>query len=194
MIDKKEEILNAGRRLFTEKGFKDTNVAEITKLAGMATGTFYNYYKSKDKLFMDIYLEENVKLKRSIMSELDLDGHPMEVMGKMMELNMIGMQSNPILREWYKKDVAEKIEKIYREENGVEQVDFMYDIFIDVVRKWQREGQMRNDISAEMIMAIFTALVNVDTHKDEIGLQYFPELMDHLGLFIMDGLMLKKGE
>ncbi len=59
MIDKKADILKCGRELFRSKGFKDTNVAEITEMAGIATGTFYNYYPSKDKLFMEIYLEEN---------------------------------------------------------------------------------------------------------------------------------------
>lgn len=41
---------------------------------------------------------------------------------------------------------------------------------------------MRQDIYAEMIMAIFTALVVIETHKDEIGIEYLDE-------FIMNGLM-----
>jgi hypothetical protein len=64
----------------------------------------------------------------------------------------------------------------------------MYDIFIEVVKKWQAEGKMRNDIDSETIMAIFGALINIDTHKDEIGLKYFPEVMDHIAEFIMRGL------
>ena len=52
-------IYNCGKKLFVENGFKDTNVAKITKMAGMATGTFYNYYSSKDELFMEIYMDDN---------------------------------------------------------------------------------------------------------------------------------------
>lgn len=189
MIDKKAEILKCGRELFSSKGFKDTNVAEITKMAGMATGTFYNYYPSKDKLFMEIFLEENVKLKKSIMESIDLEADPINVMKEMMFLNLKGMTSNPILKEWYNKDVFNKIEKIYREENGLNYVDFLYDSFIEIVKKWQIEGKMRNDIDAEMIMAIFAALINVDTHKEEIGLQYFPHVLEYLAEFIMKGLM-----
>lgn len=73
MNDKKADIIECGRKLFSSKGFKDTNVAEIAKMAGIATGTFYNYYSSKDTLFMEIYLEENVKLKKNIMASLDLE-------------------------------------------------------------------------------------------------------------------------
>lgn len=190
MVDKRIEIMNAARKLFTEKGFKDTNVAQITKEAGVATGTFYNYYTSKDKLFMEIYLEENVTLKKRIMDEVNLNGHPIEVMGRIMHLNTIGMQTHPILKEWYNREVFDRIEKAYREENGIAEVSFMYDVFIDIVIKWQTEGKIRKDIDAEMIMAIFSSIINVDTHKDEIGLQYFPKLMDYLGEFVMKGLLI----
>jgi len=103
----------------------------------MATGTFYNYYPSKDKLFMEIYNEENVKLKKSIMKSIDLEADPINVMKEMMFLNLQGMNSNPILREWYNRDVFNKIEQSYREENGHEFVAFLYDNFIEIVKKWQ---------------------------------------------------------
>lgn len=189
MTDKKAEILKCARELFSSKGFKNTNVAGITKMAGMATGTFYNYYSSKDKLFMEIFLEENIKLKKSIIGSIDLDGDPLNVIKEMMLLNFQGIKANPILKEWYNRDVFNRIEQSYREENGIEHVDFLYDIFIDVVKKWQDEGKMRKDIQAEMIMAIFGALINVDTHKEEVGLQYFPHVVDYLTEFTIKGLM-----
>lgn len=190
MIDKKLEILKAGRVLFTEKGFKDTNVSEITKRAGIATGTFYNYYTSKDILFMEIYLEENKKLKQFTLDKVDVEAHPLKVVGEAMHLNTIGMQKNPILREWYNKDVFNRIEQVYREENGIDQVDFVYGFFFELIKKWQQEDKMRKDIEPEMIMAIFSAIINVDTHKDEIGLQYFPKLMDYLIEFIVNELLI----
>lgn len=193
MVDKKAELLRCGRELFNTKGFKDTNVSEITKMAGMATGTFYNYYTSKDTLFMEIYIEENVQLKRSILDSLDLKADPVSVMKEMLYKNYRGMLANPILKEWYNREIFQKIEQNFREENALEHVDFLYDSFIDIVRKWQGEGKIRNDLSAEMIMAIFGALVTVDTHKEEIGLQYFPQVLEYMSEFTMKGLMDTKG-
>jgi len=188
LIDKKEQLLTAGRQLFSEKGFKDTNVSEITKLAGMATGTFYNYYSSKDKLFMDLYNEENIKLKRTIMNEVNLDEQPHQLIGQIMALNTAGMKTNPILKEWYNKEVFQRIEKVFREEKGVDQVEFSYSFFPELIKKWQDEGKMRDDISPDMVMAIFGAIVNIDTHKEEIGIEYFPQLMEYLMAFVMKGL------
>jgi AcrR family transcriptional regulator len=189
MIDKKARILKYGRELFSSKGFKDTNVAEITKMAGIATGSFYNYYTSKDILFMEIFLEENLKLKKKIMEIIDIEADPINVIQQMMFLNNQGMSENPILREWYNKEIFNKIEQNYRERIGIDQMNFLYDIFIDIVKNWQVQGKMRDDIKADMIMAIFTALIIIDTHKDEVGLQYFPHLLDYMAEFVMKGLM-----
>jgi AcrR family transcriptional regulator len=189
MIDKKAEIWRCAKELFSTKGFKDTNVAEITKMAGMATGTFYNYYTSKDQLFMELHIEENIKLKRSMMETVNLDADPLSVVKEMVAKNLQGMVENPILREWFNRDVFQKIEQCYREANGLEYINFLYDFFIEVVKKWQITGAIRNDISAEMIMAIFNAIINVETHKEEVGFQYFPQVLDYLTEFTMKGLM-----
>jgi AcrR family transcriptional regulator len=188
MVDKKAEILKCGKELFSAKGFKDTNVAEITKMAGIAAGTFYLYFSSKEQLFMDIYLEENVKLKRATMEAVDPNGDPFSVIQELMLRNIQGITSNPILREWYNKDVFARIEEKYRAENGLEKVDFLYGFFIEVVKKWQVEGKLRKDIDSEMIMALFAAIISIDTHKEEIGFQYFPKIQEYLIEFTMKGL------
>ncbi len=188
MDNKKTQIYDSAKELFSLNGFKDTNVSDITKKAGVAVGTFYNYYSSKEKLFMDIFLDENVKLKKSCLQSIDLNNSPLEVVRQMLSLNVKGMKANPVLKEWYNKSVFNKIEQIYREENGLKDFDFLYNSFYEIILKWQEEGKMRRDIDSKIIMTIFAAIINVDTHKEEIGIQYFPELLDYMSEFIMKGL------
>jgi AcrR family transcriptional regulator len=189
MRDKKEEILKYGRELFCSKGFKDTNVADITELAGIGVGTFYNYYASKDKLFMEIFLDENVKLKKSIMESIDPEDEPVKLIKEFLSRNISGMNANPILKQWYNRDVFIRLEQQYREENGNNAVDFLYGNSAELVKKWQAEGKMRDDIDSEFIMAIFAAIINIDTHKEEIGIQFFPRILDYFTEFVMKGLM-----
>ncbi|MGI5854094.1 MAG: TetR/AcrR family transcriptional regulator [Bacillota bacterium] len=144
--------------------------------------------KSYAHIKAEIFLAENAKLKEELLASIDLNGEPIDITKQMMYLNLKGISENPILREWYNREVFSKIEQHYREENGIEQVNFIYDFFLEVVIKWQEEGKMRRDISAEMIMAIFGALINIDLHKDEIGLQYFPKVMEYMAEFVMKGL------
>lgn len=189
MRDKKTDILNAGRELFSAKGFKDTNVSDIARMAGIGVGTFYNYYPSKEQLFLDIFLDENVKLKKRIMAAVDRTADPLVVVRELMALNLQGMNENPILREWYNRDVFDKIEQKYREENGISAVSFLYGSFADLIAQWQAEGKTRDDIDVDLIMAMFVALITIDTHKEEIGSEHFPQILDHLVEFVIKGLM-----
>lgn len=188
MRDKKEDIFRCGKEIFSTKGFKDTNIADITKMAGIGVGTFYNYYSSKEKLFMEIFLDENVKLKKYIMESVNPDDDPLKLIKEFMQLNLSGMRSNPILKEWYNRDIFSKLEQLYREENGNSAVDFIYGSSTDLIRKWQAEGKMRRDIDSELIMAMFAALINIDTHKEEVGIEYFPHLLDYIIEFVVKGL------
>jgi len=43
-------------------------------------------------------------------------------------------------------------------------------------------------MDSELIMAIFTALINIDTHKEEIGFHHFPHILDYLVEFTIKGL------
>jgi hypothetical protein len=80
------------------------------------------------------------------------------------------------------------IEQLYRQENGLQALDFLYDSFLELVKEWQAQGKMRKDIDSKMIMMIFAAIINIDTHKEEIGLEYFPQLLVQMTELIMKGL------
>lgn len=46
----RRELVRAAMRLFEEKGYEETTVAEIASAAGVSTKTFFNYFASKDEV------------------------------------------------------------------------------------------------------------------------------------------------
>ena len=58
-MSKKNAILRTATGLFSEKGFKDTSMAELSKMTGVAQGTIFYHFKNKEGLFLSIL--ENVK-------------------------------------------------------------------------------------------------------------------------------------
>ena len=52
--EKKERVLAAATDLFAERGFHRTEMDEIARRAGISKGSLYNYFKSKDDLFLHI--------------------------------------------------------------------------------------------------------------------------------------------
>ncbi|MGL4424810.1 MAG: TetR/AcrR family transcriptional regulator [Cetobacterium sp.] len=53
-MDKKNKILEAAKDVLLKKGVFKTRVEDITTHLGIAKGSFYTYFKSKDKLLEDI--------------------------------------------------------------------------------------------------------------------------------------------
>ncbi len=46
----RQKLIDSGRKLIMEKGFDNVSVEDITKDCGLAKGTFYTYFKSKEDL------------------------------------------------------------------------------------------------------------------------------------------------
>jgi len=52
--DKRADIVNAGIRVFSRKGFSRTSVEDILQEANVARATFYSYFDSKRDLFLEL--------------------------------------------------------------------------------------------------------------------------------------------
>lgn len=52
-IETKEKILKAGFELICEKGYYNTNTAEIAKAANVSTGIIYQYFKDKHDILIE---------------------------------------------------------------------------------------------------------------------------------------------
>jgi AcrR family transcriptional regulator len=57
-----QEILEAARRIFARLSYAATNVEEIAKEAGMAKGTVYLYFKSKEEIFAAVLASDLERL------------------------------------------------------------------------------------------------------------------------------------
>jgi AcrR family transcriptional regulator len=53
-LNKKQQILDNAVQVLLSKGYEDTRISEIVKLSGIAQGTFYLYFSSKEDLFVAI--------------------------------------------------------------------------------------------------------------------------------------------
>ena len=67
--DKRNAILNAATRLFAERGLTAAPTSEISKQAGVAEGTLFTYFKTKDDLINALYREIKLELADAMMSD-----------------------------------------------------------------------------------------------------------------------------
>jgi len=70
--DKRTAILSASLTLFTERGFHGTPTSMIAREAGIATGTLFHYFKTKEELITALYL--SVKKEAGAVLKAGADG------------------------------------------------------------------------------------------------------------------------
>jgi AcrR family transcriptional regulator len=70
---RREVIMTAAQKLFSQKGFELTTVDEIAGEAELGKGTIYSYFKSKDEIYIAI-LEKGLDLLRERMNGVIAEG------------------------------------------------------------------------------------------------------------------------
>jgi TetR/AcrR family transcriptional regulator, fatty acid metabolism regulator protein len=64
--DKRKLILDAAERVFAKRGFFAARVSEIAKDAGVADGTIYLYFKSKDDVLISLFESRMEQVNRTL--------------------------------------------------------------------------------------------------------------------------------
>lgn len=62
----RDELIRAGRTYFAEKGLYESRVEDLTQFAGIAKGTFYLYYETKEDLVFAVVMEGLAQLQASL--------------------------------------------------------------------------------------------------------------------------------
>ena len=69
-----EKLIEAGLKLSTTIGFKKMTIAKITEAAGVAVGSFYIFYDSKESFAKALIQETEERSMRNLMAKLAADG------------------------------------------------------------------------------------------------------------------------
>ena len=107
--DRERRILAAARRLFDRKGYDATSMENVAARAGLAVGTLYNYFPSKDELLFAISRADTEPLLRIGEAILaDLPDDPAEAIGALTEVMVQGITAGErrLWRELFVASIA----------------------------------------------------------------------------------------
>ena len=169
-----ERLTEVGLKLLAQKGIKDVSISDITKAAGIAQGSFYSFYKSKEDFVMALFKERAiVKIKNEEEHFQDTLKNPVGYLADMMFDQGMHLKDNKAFNEqksgsWYfllGREPEEKIEilRFYR--------DFLRKLFC----YWEEHGyEVQYDMDG-LINAISMATV-IFSNADKVNKQYFSEI------------------
>ncbi|GIN86355.1 TetR family transcriptional regulator [Heyndrickxia sporothermodurans] len=115
--ERKNEILDAADKLFGQKGFDGTSTNDILEMVGIARGTLYYHFKSKEDI-MDALIERySVRLLGAAQESAADKSIPINerIIGVVMALNLSGESSKEIMEHIHKPQNAlmhQKIQKV----------------------------------------------------------------------------------
>jgi TetR/AcrR family fatty acid metabolism transcriptional regulator len=155
--DKHDRILDAAVRVFARKGFHATRVSDVANAAGVADGTIYLYFKSKDALLVSLFENRVERLLRFLETELRRAASASEKLKRIVEVQLGLLEGE--------RDLAEVLTVILRQSTklmkqfAAPKFNAYLDAIAAVVAEGQAAGEIRADISPHLAArAIFGAL------------------------------------
>jgi TetR/AcrR family fatty acid metabolism transcriptional regulator len=169
--DKHQRILEAAVKVFANKGFFQAKVSEIAREAGVADGTVYLYFKSKDDLLISVFevkMREVIQRFREAVSGLP-DAHSR--LARLVELHLGGFQANPDLAAVFQVELRQSY-RFMREYAKGELKEYL-DLLGEILEQGRREGVFRSDIPASLMKRfIFGAIDEIVSTWVMSGMKY----------------------
>jgi TetR/AcrR family fatty acid metabolism transcriptional regulator len=88
VADKREAILRAATRVFARNGYFNSKVADIARVAGVADGTVYLYFKSKEEILHSIFDRNTTEAIAEVRRQLDEIADPREKLRRIAALHL----------------------------------------------------------------------------------------------------------
>jgi TetR/AcrR family transcriptional regulator len=143
--DSRALILDAGERLFAERGFARTTIKEIGRAAGVNSALLYYYFADKNRLYRAVLERLVGRLVVRTTSRLEATGSPEARLQAFVEAQAEVLIAHPnfprlIVRELAESDGVHAVEQIQH----IAATSFR--LLCDVVREGQRSGVFRKGI------------------------------------------------
>jgi TetR/AcrR family fatty acid metabolism transcriptional regulator len=151
--DKRTAILNAATSVFAEKGFFNAKVADIAAAAGIADGTVYLYFKSKDEILHSIFDRAMAEFIDEGRSELEKIGSPERKLSKIAELHLAWLGADRDKAVVFQVELRGST-KFMREFSAAGFSDYL-DLIKKTIEEGQEQGLFRNDIKPVVAAKIF---------------------------------------
>ncbi len=148
-------ILAAAEQRFADFGFRRTGIAEIARDAGVAPGTLYRYFESKEDIFRAVMREQLASWLDTARRVVAQPGSAIERLARLGQASIDFNRENALLNSVYRRDgeiiFAPLLEELH-EQLVTEHVAMM----ADVIRDGIREGTLREVDPERTAFILFT--------------------------------------
>jgi len=158
--DKRERILAAAERVFARRGFFASRVSEIAKDAGVADGTIYLYFKSKDDLLISLFENRMKQVNETLRAAIATESTALAQLRAFIKTYLQLIHDEPAAAEVITIELRQS-NKFMKEYENAEFADFLR-MLGGVIAKGQEAGEFDDGvpphIAARMIFGMLDEL------------------------------------
>jgi AcrR family transcriptional regulator len=151
---RKNEILDAAEKLFAAKGFEKATVNDILEKTGIAKGTFYYYFKSKEDA-LDAIIKRRIDEFMARVQAIAADRR-IKIPAKLLSVIMALKPQNPKQRK-FKTVLHEQGNAQFHQKSLTESVLHLTPVLRDVVEEGNKQGIFNTPYPGESIEILLTA-------------------------------------
>lgn len=173
---KRELILEAAIRVFAERGFHAARVSDVAKEAGVADGTIYLYFKTKEEILLSIFEESMDTLREGLVARLAGVSDPLERVRIFARFHFEQVRTNPQVAEVLQVEL--RLSKKFIKDYRPEKLWSYLGLFRQILQEGQASGAIRATVDPFVGMwAFFGALDEIAMqwalarHKDKFNLE-----------------------
>lgn len=163
-VAKRDRILRAAIKIFSQKGFFTSKVSDIARSAGVADGTIYLYFKNKDDLLISLFEEKMAEVVADVRERVGAGEGALSRLRIFIENHMSLLVREAGLIEVLQVELRQS-NKFMKEYVPVKFLEYL-DVIGGILELGKREGTFRQDLNVTVARrAVFGAL-------DEMALAY----------------------
>jgi TetR/AcrR family fatty acid metabolism transcriptional regulator len=146
--DKPQQIIAAAIRVFARSGYYNSRVSDIAREAGIASGTIYLYFKTKDEILVTLFREKMAEWVALVRRELAAERNPLAKIRKIVALHFKMLEENPDLAEVVQVELRQG-QKFFRGASAHE-VSAYFDVINNVLEEGVGAGLIRRDLPVKV--------------------------------------------
>ena len=186
-MNKKQALKTAAYDVFSKKGYKEAGISEIAKQAGVAVGSFYNYYSGKEAIFLDVYVEENNRVRQAMMDDIDWQQDLVELVRQIFERSRSLVSSNKILAEWHNPAISRTLRSYYSSGKGEAMNTFHQFLVETFTSRMVAEGHSEEKI--QDILQVYNLFYYMDMHITEDDFPGISRTLELLATTFVKGIL-----
>lgn len=155
---RQRQILEAAVEVFSKKGFAQTQVDEITNLAGLGKGTVYRYFKDKEDIFLSAVDRGLKDLTAAVLDAMAKERKLIEKIKKAIEAYLEFFEKHPWLNKIFaqgQNEFQRRLRKRYLQ-SYFEHINEIGKVF----KEAQDLGLIKRDLEPRLSVAILTDMLN----------------------------------